>query len=132
MSAPPPAPAPKPSGSETRQRGKGAVLVRLLPTERATLEEKAQAAQLSLASYLRTCGLGSAGPRAQRRSSIDAVALAETVMHLHKVGSHLDEIARTLATTDATATAQKTEAAVAETCAILAQIRALVGRKTRA
>ena len=46
MSASPPASAPKQSGSETRQRGKGAVLVRLLPTERAMLEAKAQAAQL--------------------------------------------------------------------------------------
>ena len=49
------------SGSQKRKRDKGAVLVTLLPEERAAVEEKAATAELSMAAYARAYMLGNAG-----------------------------------------------------------------------
>lgn len=79
-------------GSENRQRGKGAVLVRLLPEERALLETKAGDAGLSRAAYMRACALGNAGPRAQRSPSIDRVLVAQLRADLARIGNNLNQL----------------------------------------
>src|SRR4051794_36848686 len=53
------------SGSKKRQRANKPVLVRLLPEERAVVEEKAATAGMSMAAYARACMLGDGGPRAR-------------------------------------------------------------------
>lgn len=84
------------SGSQKRQRGKGAVLVSLLPEERALADQKAADAGLSLSAYGRASMLGDAGPRARRRLSIDRAALAHAVAELNRAGNNLNQIARAL------------------------------------
>jgi hypothetical protein len=121
----------KRSGSEKRQRAKGAVLVRLLPNERAAAEEKAREVGLSLASFFRACGLGTPGPRAQRSPTVNAEALGRATAALNKVGSNLNQIAHILNAGGATATAHECFAALAETRAAAAAIREIVGRKDR-
>ena len=91
-----PGPRKRRSGSQKRQRGKGAVLVSLLPAERALAEEKAGAAGLSLSAYGRACMLGDAGPRARRRLSVDRAALAHAVAEFNRAGGNLNQIARAL------------------------------------
>ena len=81
------------SGSEKRQRATGPVLVRLLPAERAAIEERAATAGLSLAAYGRSCMLGSAGPRARKRAPVDRELLARTNADLNRVGNNLNQIA---------------------------------------
>jgi hypothetical protein len=79
--------------SQKRQRQNGA-FVRLTEEERKSLEERAQAAGLSIAAYLRACALGDAGPRAQRSPTIERELAAQAVAHLNKAGSNLNQIAR--------------------------------------
>jgi hypothetical protein len=129
-------PSPQPplykrSGSERRQRAKGAVLVRLLPEERAAVEEKAREVGLSLASFLRTCGLGTPGPRAKRMPPVNAEALGRATAALNKVGSNLNQIAYVLNSKGTSVTMQQCFAALAETRAAAAAIREIVGRKDR-
>lgn len=122
----------KRSGSEKRKRAKGAVLVRLLPDERASVEEKAREVGLSLASFLRACGLGTPGPRARRSPPVNAEALGRAVAALNKVGSNLNQIAHILNSGGAGVTSQECFAALAETRAAAAAIREIVKRKDRA
>jgi hypothetical protein len=84
------------SGSQKRRRGKGAVLVSLLPEERALAEQKAGDAGLSLSAYGRACMLGNAGPRSRKRLPIDREALAHAVAEFNRAGSNLNQIARAL------------------------------------
>jgi uncharacterized hydantoinase/oxoprolinase family protein len=84
------------SGSEKRQRATGPVLVRLLPEERAAVEERAATAGLSLAAYSRSCMLGDAGPRARKRAPVDRELLARTNADLNRVGNNLNQIAHAL------------------------------------
>jgi hypothetical protein len=131
-----PDPLPQPpllkrSGSEKRQRAKGAVLVRLLPDERAAAEERAREVGLSLASFFRACGLGTTGPRAQRSPTVNAEALGRATAALNKVGSNLNQIAHHLNAGGATVTAHECFAALAEARAAAAAIREIVGRKDR-
>jgi hypothetical protein len=121
----------KRSGSEKRQRSKGAVLVRLLPDERAAVEEKAREVGLSLASFLRACGLGTPGPRARRSPTVNAEALGRATAALNKVGSNLNQIAHVLNAGGAGVTTRECFAALAETRAAAAAIREVVGRKDR-
>jgi Bacterial mobilisation protein (MobC) len=124
-------PLGKRSGSERRQRARGAVLVRLLPDERAAVEEKAREVGLSLASFFRVCGLGTAGPRARRSPTINAEALGRAVAALNKAGSNLNQIAHVLNAGGSGLTTQECLAALAETRAAAAAIREIVGRKDR-
>jgi len=91
-----PAKAKRRSGSEKRRRATGPVLVRLLPEERAAVEEKAATAGLSLAAFGRACMLGDAGPRAKKRPPVDRELLARTNGELNRVGNNLNQIARAL------------------------------------
>ena len=79
--------------SETRERKKR-VLVRFLDEEFATLQERAGAANLSLASYMRASAIGSAGPRARRSPSVNQTLAARAIAELNKAGSNLNQIAR--------------------------------------
>ena len=121
----------KRSGSEKRQRAKGAILVRLLPDERAAVEEKAREVGLSLASFLRACGLGTPGPRARRSVPVNAEALGRATAALNKVGSNLNQIAHVLNAGGSSVTTQECFAALAEARAAAAAIRQIVGRKDR-
>jgi hypothetical protein len=123
--------APKVHGSEKRQRARGAILVRLLPDERAAIEKKARQTGLSLASFLRTCGLGTPGPRAKRSAPVDAEALARATAALNKVGSNLNQIAHVLNAGGSGVTTQQCFAAMAEVRAALCRILEIVGRKDR-
>jgi hypothetical protein len=118
------------SGSERRRRGTP-VSVRCLPEERAALEEKAREAGLSLASFLRACGLGAPGPRAKRSPPVNAEALGRATAALGKVGANLNQIAHVLNAGGAAVTAQECFAALSETRAAAAAIRKIVGRKDR-
>lgn len=121
----------KRSGSENRQRSKGAVLVRLLPSERTAVEEKAREVGLSLASFLRTCGLGTPGPRAQRTPPINAEALARATAALNKVGSNLNQIAHVLNAGGAIGMANECKSTLLVVRAAAAAIREIVGRRDR-
>ena len=122
---------PRRSGSEKRQRAKGAVLVRLLPDERAALEGKSRDVGLSLASYLRACGLGTPGPRAKRSPPVNAEALGRATAALNKVGSNLNQLSHAANAGGSSLTAQECFATLAEVRAAAAAIRQIVGRKDR-
>jgi hypothetical protein len=121
----------KRSGSEKRQRTRGAVLVRLLPEERATLEGKSREVGLSLASFLRACGLGTPGPRARRSPPVNAEALGRATAALNKVGSNLNQVAYRLNAGDRSLTEHECFAALAEVRAAAAAIREIVGRRDK-
>jgi hypothetical protein len=106
------------------------VLVRLLPEERAAVEEKARDVGLSLASFLRACGLGAPGPRARRTPPVNAEALGRATAALNKVGSNLNQIAHTLNAGGAVTT-EECFAALSETRSAAAAIREIVRRKDR-
>ena len=114
------------SGSEKRQRGKGPVLVRLLPEERAAVEEKAATAGLSLAAFSRACMLGDAGPRAKKRPPVDRELLARTNGELNRVGNNLNQIAHALNRGDSV-TLATIGAASRELLSTLTEIRQALG-----
>jgi hypothetical protein len=120
----------KRSGSERRQRS-APVSVRFLPDERASVEEKAREVGLSLASFLRACGLGTPGPRARRSPTVNAEALGHATAALNKAGSNLNQIAHVLNAGRTTVTTQECFAAIAEVRAALAMILDILGRKER-
>ena len=120
----------KRSGSERRQRGVP-VSVRFLPDERATVEDRAREVGLSLASFLRACGLGTPGPRARRSPPVNAEALGRATAALNKVGSNLNQVAYRLNSGDRSLTQHECFAALAEVRAALARILELLGRKDR-
>lgn len=125
----PPPPSGR-SGSNKRQRD-GAVLVRLLPDERATVEEKARAVGLSLAGFLRACGIGTPGPRARRSPTVNAEALGRATAALNKVGSNLNQIAHVLNSGGAMGMARDYEKTLAVVREAAAAIREIVHRKDR-
>lgn len=120
----------KRSGSERRQRGVP-VSVRFLPDERATVEDRAREVGLSLASFLRACGLGTPGPRARRSPPVNAEALGRATAALNKVGSNLNQVAYRLNAGDRSLTQHECFAALAEVRAALARILEILGRKDR-
>ena len=120
----------KRSGSERRQRGVP-VSVRFLPDERATVEDRAREVGLSLASFLRACGLGTPGPRARRSPPVNAEALGRATAALNKVGSNLNQVAYRLNSGDRSLTQHECFAALAEVRAALARILEILGRKDR-
>ena len=120
----------KRSGSERRQRSVP-VSVRFLPDERATVEHRAREVGLSLASFLRACGLGTPGPRARRSPPVNAEALGRATAALNKVGSNLNQVAYRLNAGDRGLTQHECFAALAEVRAALARILEILGRKDR-
>jgi hypothetical protein len=134
MSAAPPSTPPASrsgaSGSEKRQRGK-VISVRVSPDEETALLAKAQAAGLSLGSYLRACALGEAGPRAKRSPPVNALLLAHAVAELNKAGSNLNQIARVV-NTAGLFDPRDTSEVLDQVRGAVAEIRTAVGRKERA
>lgn len=118
------------SGSEKRQRGVP-LSIRLLPEERAAIEQNASAVGLSLGSYARACMLLTPGPRARRRPHVNALELAKATAALNKSGNVLNQMAHVLNAGGAIRLADECFAAIAENRAAAAAIRAAVGRKDR-
>lgn len=118
---------PRRSGSEKRRRS-APISVRVLDDERAVLRSKATEAGLSLASYLRFAGLGTAGVRARRAPTVNAAVLAQAIAALNKAGSNLNQIARALNAGRAPGSAEALQT-LYETRAAVLQIIALTGRK---
>ncbi|MCC8987251.1 MAG: plasmid mobilization relaxosome protein MobC [Candidatus Contendobacter sp.] len=79
-------------GSQQRQRQKG-VRAAVTPDEYAAIENRARAAGLSTAAYLRACALGDQGPRSQRRPPVEMEHFGKAVAELNKIGSNVNQIA---------------------------------------
>ena len=86
-------PTDKPACTVTRVR---TVALRVSPQEFAVIEANARDAGLSISSYLRKRAIGTAGPRSRRKPTIDAELMAYAVAQLNRVGSNLNQIARSL------------------------------------
>lgn len=82
-------------GSDKRQRNR-IIPVRVSDEEGARIDEKADAAGLPAAAFMRAAALGDAGPRARRRPPADHVALRQLLGQLGRVGNNLNQIARAL------------------------------------
>ena len=99
--APDPTGKTRPIYNKVPQRGKAGgrphrAILRLTAEERTTLETRATGAGLSVASYLRTAALGTSGPRARRRPTIDREALMTATAELNRVGNNLNQLARAI------------------------------------
>ena len=123
-------PVPRRSGSQKRRRSRH-IDVCCDETEFVIIDDKARTAGMSLAAFLRTCALGSPGPRAQRAPTVNAEALALATSALNKAGSNLNQIARTLNSGGASLTAREFAAVLAEVRAAVLRILEIVGRKTQ-
>jgi len=69
------------------------VHVRCTPAEHAAISAAAAQAGLSAGAYVRTVALGSPGPRAKRRPSVEREALARALGLIGLYGSNLNQIA---------------------------------------
>lgn len=90
---------PKPTakhGSETRQKSAPPLSVRVSPAERAEIEAAAEAANLTIASYIRETVLRAPQTKKVRRPSLDRALLAQMLGQLGKVGGNLNQIAHRL------------------------------------
>lgn len=79
-------------GSQQRQRQKG-VRAAVTPDEYTAIENRARAAGLSTAAYLRACALGDKGPRSQRRPSVEIEQFGKAIAELNKIGNNVNQIA---------------------------------------
>lgn len=84
-------------GSEKRVR-KAHLTIRLSPEERALLDEAAGKAGLTTGSYARERALGAPAPRAVRRAPVERKELVRLLGELGKIGSNLNQIAKSLNT----------------------------------
>ena len=123
-------PVARRSGSQRRQRNRK-IGVACDAAEFVIIDDKARTAGLSLASYLRACALGSPGPRAKRSPTVDVEALAHATAALNKVGSNLNQIAKTLNAGRATVAAHECFAALQETRSAVCKILEIMGRRDR-
>lgn len=124
---PSPLPAKRKSGSNTRQRT-SSVLIRLTPEERAEVEEAASRAGLTVASYGRRQMLGSTPPRSVKRPPIEREAAARLLAALGKIGSNLNQIARSVNT--GIANENTLHDALQEADLLKQVIRKAIGRQT--
>jgi len=122
--------AAKRSGSQNRAR-EHKIPVSCDDAELAIIDERSREVGLSRASYLRACGTGTPGPRAQRRAPVDAEALGRATAALNRAGNNANQIAHVLNAGGATVTAQECFAALAELRAAAAAIREIVGFRDR-
>jgi hypothetical protein len=63
------------------------------PDEYAAIENRARAAGLSTAAYLRASALGDKGPRSQRRPPIEIEQFGKAIAALNKIGGNVNQIA---------------------------------------
>jgi len=122
-------PVTRRSGSQKRRRNRH-VDVCCDDAEFVIIDDKARTAGLSLAAFLRSCALGSPGPRAQRAPTVNAEALAHATAALNKVGSNLNQLARIFNAGEAVTT-NECFAALAEVRVAVARILEVVGRTAR-
>ena len=116
--------------SQKRQRNRN-ISVPVDGAEFLAIESKARAAGLSRAAFIRACALGAPGPRARRSPSIEIEALAHAVSALNKVGSNLNQIARTLNNSGSISLAHSSFAALSDTRTAVIRILDIVGRRDR-
>jgi hypothetical protein len=83
------------SGTEKRKRQR-LLQLRLTDAELAEIEAMANRAALTPSSYARSVLLDAPPPRARRRPTIEAQAVARMLGELGKVGSNLNQIAHAL------------------------------------
>ncbi len=103
---PPPPETTRPSGKPAPWRGRRMVAdpkgrfiaVRCTDAEHAALTAKAATAGLSVGAYIRSVGLGSAGPRARRRPPIEREAIALLLGQVGRVGSNVNQLAKAMNT----------------------------------
>jgi hypothetical protein len=103
-----PAPPPPRKKSQKRQRDHR-ISIPCTADEFNAVAAKATAAGMSYGAYARAAVLGDAGPRAQRRSPVDAGLLREVLAQHGKYGNNMNQIAYQL-----NARAERLEAAKVE------------------
>ena len=81
------------SGSENRQRS-GQIAFRVTEEERAKIEAAADAAELTIGSFVRAKILKKSVTKATRRPSLDREILGRALGMLGKVGSNINQIAK--------------------------------------
>jgi hypothetical protein len=118
------------SGSQKRVRGRK-IPVACDEMEFSQIDDRARAVGLSRPSFLRACGLGTPGPRAQRTPPINAEALARATAALNKVGSNLNQGVQVLNASGAIGLAQDFRSTLAVIRDVAATMRDIVGRKDR-
>ena len=79
-------------GTERRQRT-AAVFVRFTPAEFATLSERAEAAELSAAGFLRHAALGTRSLRARRQPAANLDVLRRLLGAVGKLGANVNQLA---------------------------------------
>jgi len=122
-------PVTRRSGSQKRRRNRH-IDVCCDESEFVIIDDKARTAGMSMAAFLRTCSLGSPGPRAQRAPTVNAEALAHATLALNKVGSNLNQLLKILHSGNAPIAANECHAALADVRAAVVRILDIVGRKT--
>jgi hypothetical protein len=115
------------SGSQKRQRGR-AWRIALDAGEEAAALERASMAGLSKSAYGRFALLGTPGPRARRRPSIDAQLLGHAIAALNRAGNVANQIAHRLNAAQSVG-AGETNAALAEIREAARAIREAAGYK---
>lgn len=89
--APPSAPGRSRSGSQKRRQR--SISVGFEPLELDAVDERAEAAGLSRAAYIRTAVLGHPGLRAVPRPPVEKKLLGQAVGQLGRVGNNLNQLA---------------------------------------
>lgn len=97
------------SGTDKRQRGV-VVTVRMTVEERDRLTALSSRSGLAAGAFMRAAAFGEAGPRAQRRASVDRASLLRLLGELGRVGNNLNQIARRLNSGEAASLPQLSEA----------------------
>jgi hypothetical protein len=120
-------------GTSSQRRLAASLRVRLSPDDASQIAAKAQAAEVSVSTYIRVATLGytreTGGERAPRRQpSNDDVALAKVLAQLGKIGSNLNQLARAANCGDWPSEPELVESAraVRETCG---EIMRALGRR---
>jgi hypothetical protein len=113
-------------GSEKRQRT-ALHMVRLTPAEKIALSERAKAAGMDVAAYVRHQALGAAGPRVVRRLTADMAELARLRGALGYVGNNLNQLTR-LANMGDMDRPQDLDEVLSRVMSMLDEVRAAMGR----
>jgi hypothetical protein len=82
------------AGSETRKRTK-TKSIRFTPEELAQVEAMAERAGLTVGGWLRLAVLDAPPPRQSRRPVVEKELLSLLLRHLGKIGSNVNQLART-------------------------------------
>ncbi|MGC2662035.1 MAG: hypothetical protein WA324_29080 [Bryobacteraceae bacterium] len=115
------------SGSQKRQRTKS-LQISLTPDEYAEVNATATASGWTPSSYGRAVVLGTPGPRARRRPSVDAQLLGHAIAALNRAGNVANQIAHRLNAAQSVG-AGETRAALTEIREAARAIREAAGYK---